>query len=640
MTLLAISGLLLQPWSNLRLRRMRRTANRIIARSERLRDQTDDELLTTAARMRWAARTGTPLIKQLPDAFALVREMSRRVLNKAHFPVQLMGGVSLFEGRITEMQTGEGKTLTAALPAFLHALSGKGCHVITSNDYLARRDAEILEPVYTKLGLTVGRVDADTLPDERKAAYACDLTYGTAKEFGFDYLRDRLRQPPALMATGEGDEFSQSITIQRGHHYALIDEADSILLDEARTPLIIGLEEPNDPATMFLYRWCRRTVAKLTRDVDYTFEARTRRAELTTDGCRTVLLLSKSTLLATINTERIYQHVEYALAAEFGFERERDYVVTKDTVQIVDESTGRVMEGRKWQRGMHQSIEAKEKLPITAATGEAARITLQSFFRMYTHVAGMTGTAWQARRELKQVYDRRVTVIPTHRTCIRRAEPSRVFATMSTKYLAIVEDVIRRHAKGQPLLIGTPSVAASEKLGAVLASRGIRHQILNAYHHAKEAELMSHAGDVGSVTIATNMAGRGTDIRVDEPARDVGGLHVIATEMHSSSRIDRQLVGRSARQGDPGSFQFYLSLEDEIFECLSSQQRSRYSRTARPDAKGELVASQWLPLFRRTQRLLETMHRRHRRHLLRQEKQRACSYLQMGLDPCLELTEV
>lgn len=593
-----------------------------------------------ARKIAWQARTGTPLRRLLCEAFALVREASRRELGMAHFPVQIMGGAILFEGRIAEMQTGEGKTLTAALPAFLHALSGLGSHVITSNDYLAQRDAELLSPVYERLGLSVGRVCADSNTEERKQAYACDITYGTAQEIGFDFLRDRLQLPPWRLSMSDMADAAQSASVvQRGHHFVLIDEADSILLDEARTPLIIGLEEPNDPATVHLYRWCRRTIRNLVRDVDFTFEPEHRRAELTGEGCRNVLLWSKSALLASVDTERIYQHVEHALTAELGFQRDRDYVIVKDTVQIVDESTGRIMDGRKWQQGLHQSVEAKERLPITAATGEAARVTLQSFFRLYTHVAGMTGTARTARRELKQVYSRRVTVVPTHRPCIRQELPTRVFASMDAKRNAVIDEIARRHAIGQPLLVGTPSVAASQALGTLLQSRRIPHQILNAYFHEQEAALMEQAGDVGMITIATNMAGRGTDIRIDASARELGGLHVIATEMHSSARIDRQLIGRAARQGDPGSYQFFLSLDDELFQCLPPETLARRRRRARPSGNGELVARRWLPFFRKTQRFLETLHAKSRRDLLRQEKQRADMYARMGLDACLELTE-
>ena len=632
---------LLHPWSAIRLRRYRMVADRVVRRSAELMRLDRDELQELARRIGWDARTGTPLRSLLPEAFALVREASRRALGMSHFPVQIMGGIALFEGRITEMQTGEGKTLTAALPTFLHALAGLGCHVITTNDYLVRRDAELLEPMYEQLGLTVGRVCADSTPEQRRTAYARDITYGTAQEIGFDFLRDLLQQSPGELSIPHmSDPLSGSASaIQRGHHFALIDEADSVLIDEARTPLIIGMEEPNDPATVHLYRWCRRTIRDLQREVDFTFEPEHRRAELTHVGCRNVLLLSKSSLLATVDTERIYQHIEHALTAEHGFRRDHDYVIVKDQVQIVDESTGRIMDGRKWQQGLHQSIEAKERLPITAATGEAARVSLQRFFRLYTHVAGMTGTARPARRELKHVYGRRVTAIPTHRPCIRRGLIPRIFATLSAKRIAVVDEIIRRHATGQPILVGTPSVAASEALGAMLESRRLAHQILNAFQHEREAELTSRAGDVGMITIATNMAGRGTDIHVGSEARALGGLHVIATEMHSSERIDRQLIGRAARQGDPGSFQFFLSLEDELFHCLTSELLTRQQGQARPQANGELSARQWMPVFHRTQRFLERLHTSQRRDLLRQEKQRDVAYRQMGLDPCLELTE-
>lgn len=632
---------LLPMWSMTRLRRYRRIAERVVRRSEELTTLDDSGLSLLARKIGWEARTMTPLRELLVEGFALVREASRRELGMSHFLVQIMGGISLFEGQITEMQTGEGKTLTAALPTFLHALSGLGCHVITTNDYLARRDAEFLGPVYERLGLTVGMVDASSTPDQRKKAYACDVTYGTAQEIGFDFLRDRLQLPPGLASMYVGaDPFSESAsTVQRGHHFALIDEADSILIDEARTPLVIGLKEPNDPATVHLYRWSRRVISELQREIDYTFEPERRHAELTHAGCRNVLMLSKSSLLVAVDTERIYQHVENALTAELGFQRNRDYVIVKDEVQIVDESTGRIMDGRKWQQGLHQSIEAKERLPITASTVEAATVTLQSFFRLYKHVAGMTGTGRSARRELKHVYGRRVTVIPTHRPCIRKGLPTRIFATLQAKLLAVVDEIARRHATGQPLLVGTPSVAASEALGAMLTARGQPHQILNAYLHAQEAELISQAGNPGMITIATNMAGRGTDIRLADEVRLLGGLHVIATEMHTSARIDRQLIGRAARQGDPGSFQYFLSLEDELFHCLPQDLVARRQRQARPGKDGEISARTWLPFFRRTQDSLEKLYTKQRRDLLRHEKQRAITYRQMGMDPCLELTE-
>ena len=640
MSVQSLLSTLAHPLPAIRMWKLRAMAERIISRSDELTHLDDIELTTAARRIRWRAQTGTPLRVLLPESFALVRETSRRVLGMAHFPVQIMGGMALLAGQIVEMQTGEGKTLTAALPAFLQALTGLGCHVLTSNDYLAGRDMKILAPLYERLGLTVGHVSVGSTPKERREAYASDITYGTAQEMGFDFLRDRLqKQPGSELAPESLMNPTESTTVQRGHHFALIDEADSILIDEGRTPLVIGLVDPNEPATVFLYRWSRRTIRDLKRDVDFEFDPQQRTVELTPDGCRKILLRSKSALLSTINTDRIYLAVEQALIAELGFQRDRDYVVVKDEVQIVDESTGRIMDGRKWQQGLHQSIEAKERLAITPATGEAARITMQSYFRLYTAVAGMTGTARPARRELKYVYNRSVVVIPTHRPCLRQGLPTRIFATLEAKRRAVVDEIAARNATGQPLLVGTPSVAASIALGEMLQARGLAFQLLNAYEHEREAGLVQRAGDVGQITIATNMAGRGTDIHIGDEARVLGGLHVIATEMHSSIRIDRQLIGRAARQGDPGSFQFWLSLEDELLHCLTPELLASLRRKARPTASGEVSAKRWLGFFRRTQKYLEKLQASQRRELLVQEKRRVAQYHQMGLDPCLELTE-
>jgi preprotein translocase subunit SecA len=480
-------------------------------------------------------------------------------------------------------------------------------------------------------------------PDERRGAYRKDITYGTAKEMGFDFLRDRLRlgagapteerRRPFGTDDGRGAE-----TVQRGHHFALIDEADSILIDEARTPLIIGLTMPNDASTVNLLRWSCRTAAKLAPVKDFVYEPDRRNAYLTDAGCRKVLLASKPSLLNTIDTDRLYTNVEQALTARHAFKLDKDYVVVNDEVVIVDESTGRMMEGRKWQDGLHQAVEAKELVPITAATGQAARITVQTYFRQYSYLAGMTGTAWQAHRELKKVYHLKVTVIPTNRPCIRVGWPTRVFATQEAKRRAVVVEIDELLSAGRAVLVGTPSVDASEALGALLKDRGIAHQILNARYHEQEALIVAQAGQPRKVTIATNMAGRGTDIILDASVREAGGLHVIATEMHSSARIDRQLVGRAARQGDPGSFRFFLSLEDELLRNLESAVVEHLRREARPDRDGEL-GTRWIELFRKTQAYLEKTHGKQRRNLLRQEKQRLKQYRQMGLDPYLELTD-
>lgn len=623
--------------------RWRAAAEEIIARSEKLRELNDEELLRAGREIRWRAKADVSLEQLLPEAFALVRESARRALGYQHYAVQILGAMAMFEGHVAEMQTGEGKTLTATLAAFLRALPGRGSHVITVNDYLAERDKRIMGPVYERLGLTVGCITAPMQTDERRDAYAKDITYGTAKELGFDFLRDRLRMGAGTQDDGRARTRRKARQgedpVQRGHYFALIDEADSILIDEARTPLIIGLTMPNTAATVNLLRWSQRATHHLSANVDFVFEPERRTAYLTDTGCRKVLLMAKPSLLDTIDAERMYKNVEQALTSRYGFQRDRDYVVADDKIVIVDESTGRQMDGRKWQDGLHQAVEAKELVPITAATGQAARVTVQSFFREYVHIGGMTGTAWQARRELKRSFQMSVSVIPTHRPNIRTGAPPRIFATMQAKREAVIAEILSLHAKRRAILVGTPSVEASEALGESLKERGIAHRILNARYHEQEAMIVSHAGHAGHVTIATNMAGRGTDIELESEVRANGGLHVIATEMHSSKRIDRQLIGRAARQGDPGSYQFFLSLDDELLRCLKLEKRESLKRRAVAEAvQGELSGS-WISVFERTQRFLERMHRKQRKDLLRQERQRTESHKKMGLDPFLELTE-
>lgn len=618
-------------------------AGDIIARSEGLQKLAHDELEVHAREVRWRAKAGEPLNDLLPDAYALVREAAHRALGMRHFRVQVMGAIALFEGNVAEMQTGEGKTLTATMPAYLRALAGLGTHVITVNDYLANRDADIMGQVYTKLGLTVGKVLEPMEPPERRENYAADITYGTAKEMGFDFLRDRLRKGASQDDDISKKRFAQALDggekpVQRGHHYALIDEVDSILIDEAKTPLIIGLTQPNDPGTVNLYRWSHRATYRLEANSDYVYEPDRRSAYLTDDGCRKVVLMAKPSLMNSMDTERIYTQVEKALTARHAFHLDRDYVVVDKKVQIVDESTGRIMDGRKWQDGLHQAIEAKELVPITAATGQAARITVQSFFRNYTHLAGMTGTALPAARELKKTYALKVTKIPTNKPCIREGLPNRVFATQEAKQNAIVNDIREKIQAGRSILVGTPSVDASEALSKALNAAGIEHETLNALYHEVEAKIVERAGEMGRVTIATNMAGRGTDIILSDEVRQRGGLHVVATEFHSSKRIDRQLVGRSARQGDMGSYQFFLSLEDELLRCRDSRKVAKRQKAARPNGIGELSRAA-VGYFKRTQKFLEKNHRKQRKNLLKQEKFRTEAYERMGIDPYLELTE-
>ena len=623
-----------------RLGRLRKTAREVIRLSESFTTLSDAELLVRGEELRWQAQTGMPLHRLMTESFALVRESSRRAVSMQHFPVQVMGGIALFQGFVAEMETGEGKTLSAVMPAFLRGLAGRGSHVITVNDYLARRDAETMGPIYEMLGLSVGCIQTEMSDDDRRVAYSRDITYGTAKELGFDFLRDRLRlgsRPPSRRRRVQIDEAQKPV--QRGHYYALVDEADSIFVDDARTPLIIGLSRPNSASKTALVRWCHRSVKKLMTNQDYVYEPERKLIYLTDAGCRTVLLMPKPSLLETVGVEEFYTHIEQALSAKHIFARDRDYVVNDDEIVIVDESTGRMMQGRKWQKGLHQAVEAKEKLPITPATAQAARITVQRFFRQYTYLSGTTGTAWTARRELRGCYRLKVVVIPTHRKCIRRQrKAARIFATLEAKHTAVVEEILEVRNEGRPVLVGTPSVTASEQLGKRLKAAGVPHTILNARVHQQEAEIVKQAGQPRRVTIATNMAGRGTDIVLHEDVRTAGGLHVIATEIHSSARIDRQLVGRAARQGDPGTLQFLLSLDDELLRSLPAGKRDELKKQARPDANGEL-SRDWLRLFYAAQSRLERMHRKQRKQLLRHEEKHTETYRKMGLDPFTELTE-
>ena len=627
-----------------RVSRWRSLAQRIMTLSDTYSSWSDEKLLELGKDLRWRSKSGTPLSVLMPEAYGLVREASRRVIGQQHYLVQIVGGIGLFEGGLAEMQTGEGKTLTATLPAYLRALPGRGCHVVTVNDYLAKRDCDHMGPVYEKLGLSVGCVVSASEPDERRRAYWKDITYATSREIGFDFLRDRLKvgakldeihRPHLFQADGMSDDGP----VQRGHHFALIDEADSVLIDDAVTPLIIGLERESTPAIEALLAWSRDLVPQLTAAIDFLFDPGKRTVELTNAGTRKVVLASKPPLLNSFDSEKLYTHVEQAIRARYAYERGRDYVITKEEeIAIVDEGTGRVLEGRKWQAGLHQAIEAKESAPITAETGEAARITVQTFFRRYENIAGMTGTGIQAAREFQNTYGLGVTTIPTHRPCIREGLSPRIFTTQDAKRKALVPEIVRLHQSGRAVLIGTPSVEASEILGKDLRARDIDCQILNALFHETEAEIVSQAGQPGRITIATNMAGRGTDILLHDDVRKNGGLHVIATEMHTNRRIDRQLVGRSARQGDPGSYQFWLSLEDELFRYLKLEKLERIREKAIPDAGGELPPG-WIRTFRHTQRVIENHERKQRKQLLKQERSREKMCKAMGLDPYLELAE-
>jgi preprotein translocase subunit SecA len=619
----------------------RTQADAVLRQADRCRDWGDRQLRRRLQELTWEARGGRPLSKLLVEVFAIVAETSRRTLTMQPYPVQVMAAIGLFHGQAVEMQTGEGKTLTATMPAVLRAILGKGCHIVTANDYLASRDAREMGCLYSALGLSCGCVLDQMDDEERKPAYDCDITYGTASQFGFDFLRDRLKRGTHSPYDDDNLQAGRSrgpAEVQRGHYCAIVDEADSVLIDDAVTPLLIGLSKENPLSALGLYEWSREMARHLQPTQDFIYERDKRRAVLTEGGCRRVLLTAKPAALDAVHIQRIYEHVETALSAHVGLLKDTDYVIDQGEIVIVDESTGRKMPGRKWQRGLHQAVETKERLQITEETVHAAQITAQSYFRQYEHLSGMTGTAVPARREFRKVYRLPVTRIPTHRPCRRRGLPPRIFRTMQAKWEAIVEVIADMRARGRAVLIGTPSVAESEGLAALLEARGVPHQVLNARQDAEEAFIVSRAGQAGQVTIATNMAGRGTDILIDDTVRENGGLHVIATAMHTAARIDRQLVGRGARQGDPGSFQFFLSLEDSLLQVLPPRTQRLCGDSAQRGSHPELSRS-WIKLFRRAQRRHERIHRKQRRRLLKSERERTRTCRKLGLDPYIETTE-
>ncbi|MDQ1270225.1 MAG: preprotein translocase subunit SecA [Thermodesulfobacteriota bacterium] len=505
---------------------------------------------TTEFKIRLAK--GETLEDILPEAFALVREASVRTLGLRHYDVQLIGGIALHRGTIAEMKTGEGKTLMSTLPAYLNALTGKGVHIVTVNDYLAKRDAEWMSQVYEFLGLTVGVILHDMGSQERKQAYAADITYGTNNEFGFDYLRDNMKFDPEELAQGD-------------LHFAIVDEVDSILIDEARTPLIIS--GPAEKST-HLYTQANAIIPAFKKDTDYTLDEESKTVSLTEEGiAKGEALLNVENLYDPANIELLH-HLNQALKAHVIFKRDTDYIVKNDQVVIVDEFTGRLMSGRRYSEGLHQALEAKEGVKIENENQTLASITFQNYFRMYDKLSGMTGTADTEAEEFKKIYNLDVLVIPTHKPMVRDDRADLIYKTQKEKYDAAIKEIIRLHKKGQPVLVGTISIDVSESLSEKLKKKGIPHNVLNAKHHKEEAEIVATAGQKGAVTISTNMAGRGTDIKLGEGVKELGGLHILGTSRHESRRIDNQLRGRSGRQGDPGSSRFYLRLEDDLLRIF------------------------------------------------------------------------
>ncbi|RDW16526.1 preprotein translocase subunit SecA [Oceanobacillus arenosus] len=536
------------------LNRIQKQVDLIEAKEPEIEKLSDDELKQKTAEFRERYANGESIDDMLIEAFAVVREAAKRVLGMRPYGVQLMGGIALHEGNISEMKTGEGKTLASTLPAYLNAIAGKGVHIITVNEYLAERDAKQMGELYEFLGLTVGLNGNGLSKEEKRDAYNCDITYGTNNEFGFDYLRDNM-------------VLYKNQMVQRPLNFAIIDEVDSILIDEARTPLIISGSAKKSAS---LYQQANSFVTTLRRDDDYTYDEKTKGVQLTEEGINKAERYFSIENLFDLDHVSLTHHINQALKAHVSMHLDDDYVVEDGEVVIVDTFTGRLMKGRRYSDGLHQAIEAKEGLQIQNESMTLASITFQNFFRMYNKLAGMTGTAKTEEEEFRNIYNMDVIVIPTNQQIIREDRPDLIYKSMEGKFRAVVESIKERNKTGQPVLVGTVAVETSELISSLLKKAGVKHDVLNAKNHFREAEIIENAGQKSSVTIATNMAGRGTDIKLGEGVIELGGLAVIGTERHESRRIDNQLRGRSGRQGDPGITQFYLSMEDELMRRFGS----------------------------------------------------------------------
>ena len=600
----------------------------------------DQQLHNRSLSLRYRAKSNEPLKRLLPEAFALINEAAARTLDMRPYPVQNLGGIAVHFGSIVEMETGEGKTLTATLPLFLGALSGRGAHLATANDYLAERDADWMRPVFNILGMTVGAVKSGMSSADRRQAYACDVTYSTAREIGFDFLRDRMlarrieegQNDSIAGMLGHQTEMTDDLPVQRGLNFAIIDEVDNILIDEARTPLIIsaaGLASSQTAVTCFC--WSASITGEYREGEHYSIDPKRKTVELTIDGRRLTRSLPGPENPVSIGWSHLYEYVERAIKVARDFHLDRQYVVRDGEVVIVDEFTGRLAEGRRWSGGIHQAVEAKEKIEVTVPDPHAAQITVQELCSHYERLAGMTGTASTSAREFRQVYGLPVVRIPTNRPCLRTRLPDLVFPTADEKWAAIVEEIRELHRIGRPVLIGTRSIDKSVRLSEMLSAAGIEHSVLNARQLALEAEVVASAGQPGKVTVATNMAGRGTDIVLGDGVAQAGGLHVICSEMHDAARVDHQLAGRSARQGDPGSFRQYLALEDDILATAFGPRVEEIRASAAKES-----SSRPARLFRTAQRKVERQHYRERRLLMHYVKQRKDQQLAMGQDPYLD----
>ncbi|PFB69292.1 accessory Sec system translocase SecA2 [Bacillus cereus] len=559
---------------------------------EKLSDLSDEELRNKTITFKNMLHDGKTVDDIKVEAFAVVREAAKRVLGLRHYDVQLIGGLVLLEGNIAEMPTGEGKTLVSSLPTYVRALEGKGVHVITVNDYLAKRDKELIGQVHEFLGLKVGLNIPQIDPAEKKLAYEADITYGIGTEFGFDYLRDN-------MATSKNEQ------VQRPYHFAIIDEIDSVLIDEAKTPLIIAGKKSSSSDLHYL---CAKVIKSFQDTLHYTYDAESKSASFTEDGITKIEDLFDIENLYDLEHQTLYHYMIQALRAHVAFQCDVDYIVHDEKILLVDIFTGRVMDGRSLSDGLHQALEAKEGLEITEENQTQASITIQNFFRMYPALSGMTGTAKTEEKEFNRVYNMEVMPIPTNRPIIREDKNDVVYVTADAKYKAVREDVLKHNKQGRPILIGTMSILQSETVARYLDEANITYQLLNAKSAEQEADLIATAGRKGQITIATNMAGRGTDILLGEGVHEIGGLHVIGTERHESRRVDNQLKGRAGRQGDPGSSQFFLSLEDEMLRRFAQEEVEKLTKSLKTDETGLILTSKVHDFVNRTQLICEGSH--------------------------------
>jgi preprotein translocase subunit SecA len=579
---------------------------------------TDEQLAAKTVEFRQRHENGELLDDLLFEAYAVAREAARRALGMRPFDVQVMGGIVLHDGDIAEMRTGEGKTLVATMPMYLNGLSGRGAHLVTVNDYLARRDAEWMGQVYRFLGLSVGVIQANMTPEQRQEMYGADVTYGTNSEFGFDYLRDNMTMRREHM-------------VQRGHYYCIVDEVDSILIDEARTPLIIS-GAPETAADT--YRQFARVVPRLHEGEDYEVDEKQRTIAVTEEGVAKVERAMDVDNLYKDSNGALVNHLNQALRAQALYHKDVEYVVQNGEVLIVDEFTGRILEGRRYSEGLHQAIEAKEKVAIREENQTLATITLQNYFRLYDVLAGMTGTAKTEEDEFRQIYQLEVVQIPTNAPMVRKDENDYIFVTAKEKFAAVVDDIVERYERKQPVLVGTVSVEVSEMLSRLLDRHGVPHNVLNAKQHEREAGVIEDAGQAGTITIATNMAGRGVDIKLGEGVIESGGLYVLGTERHESRRIDNQLRGRSGRQGDPGETRFYLSAEDELIRLFAGDRMFRILSRLGPSDGEPLEAKMLSNVVERAQKKVEELNFMRRKNVLKYDEvmneQRRVIYDQRG----------